>query len=170
MPKAKPTPSVEVLRTAFDYDESTGDLRWKTVPQERIRRAKVGDVACAIMANGYRLVCLGYEKYLAHRLIWKMMTGVDAPSSVDHIDGDVSNNRISNLRAATQSQNGMNSKMRKNNTSGIKGVYWGQGKWRAQISIRRKCIALGGFDTIDGASEAVAQARQKYHGKFARAA
>lgn len=170
MPKAKATPSVEILNSVFAYSDATGDLTWKKVPNERIARAKVGQIAGAVMVNGYRMVCVNYQKYLAHRIIWKMMTGNDAPFSIDHIDGDPLNNRFSNLRAVTQSQNGMNSKMRKNNTSGVKGVYWGLGKWRAQISIHRKVIALGGFDTIDDAAQAVSRAREKFHGEFGRAA
>lgn len=170
MPKAKQTPSVEALNEVFAYNEATGDLTWKKVPVERVVRSKVGQIAGAVMVNGYRLVCVNYQKYLAHRVIWKMMTGNDAPFSIDHIDGDPLNNRFSNLRAVTQSQNGMNSKMRKNNTSGVKGVYWGQGKWRAQISIQRKVIALGGFDRIEDAAQAVSVAREKLHGDFARAA
>lgn len=170
MPKAKATPSAEILNSIFSYDQATGELRWKQVPQGKIVRTKVGEIAGAVMVNGYRLVCVNYQKYLAHRIIWKMISGKDAPFSIDHIDGDRLNNRMSNLRAATQSQNGMNCKMRKNNTSGIKGVYWGLGKWRAQISIRRRVIPLGGFDSIDDAATAVAQARNKYHGEFGRSA
>jgi hypothetical protein len=171
MPKAKPTPSVEVLNSLFTYDEITGELRWKIVPKERVARAKVGDIAGAVMTNGYRMTCINYQKYLVHRLIWKMKTGSDAPFSIDHIDGDRLNNRFANLRAATQSQNGMNSKMRKNNTSGVKGVYWHQSnRWQAQIMLHRKVIVLGGFDKIEEAASAVAEAREKYHGQFARTA
>lgn len=170
MSKAKPTPSVEIINSIFSYDETTGELRWKKVPKERVVRAKVGEIAGAIMVNGYRMVCINYQKYLAHRLIWKMKTGTDAPFSIDHIDGDRLNNRFSNLRAATQSQNGMNSKMRKNNTSGVKGVYWGWNRWQAQISIARRCIPLGGFEKIEDAARAVEAARKKYHAEFGRAA
>lgn len=169
MPRAKPTPSVEVLNWVFYYDEVTGDLKWKKVPEGRISRAKVGDIAGAITSNGYRMVCVNYEKYLVHRLVWKMKSGADAPFSVDHIDGNPLNNRFSNLRAATQSQNGMNSKLPKNNTSGVKGVYWGQGKWMAQICLRRRTIPLGGFDKLEDAAQAVSSARTKYHGEFGRA-
>lgn len=98
-----------------------------------------------------------------------MKTGIDAPFSIDHIDCDRLNNRISNLRAATQSQNGMNSKMSKNNTSGVKGVHWGaDGKWRAAIIIKHRMIALGGFDRLEDAAAVVADAREKLHGEFAR--
>lgn len=169
MPKAKPTPSVEVLNSIFSYDESTGELRWKKVPQERVVRSKVGAIAGAVTVNGYRMVSVNYQKYLVHRLIWKMKTGADAPFSIDHVDCDRLNNRLSNLRAATQSQNGMNSKMRKNNTSGVKGVHFGpDGKWRAAIMIKRRMIALGGFDRLEDAAAVVAAAREKLHGEFAR--
>jgi hypothetical protein len=168
LPRAKPTPSVESLSAIFVYDDASGELKWKKVPDKKVSRAKVGDIAGAVMMNGYRMICIEYRKYLAHRLIWKMKTGQDAPFSIDHIDGNRLNNRFANLRAATQSQNGMNSKMRKNNTSGVKGVYWGLGKWRAQIMIKRRMIALGGFDILGDAASAVAEARKKYHGEFAR--
>jgi len=89
---------------------------------------------------------------------------------VDHEDRDGLNNRRSNLRIATRSQNGMNRKINKNNTSGYKGVYWHKQhqKWCAQIKINNKKIHLGYFDNKIDAVKARDEAAKKYHGEFAR--
>ena len=51
-------------------------------------------------------------------------TNVENKSFVDHIDNDKSNNNIANLRWATRAENNQNASMRKDNTSGVKGVSW----------------------------------------------
>jgi hypothetical protein len=91
---------------------------------------------------------------------------------VDHIQhGTMSfvDNRISNLRSVTSSQNSMNRAIQSNNTSGIIGVVWDKamGKWRSLIQIDKKLIHLGLYDNIDFAVAARQQAERKYFGEFA---
>ena len=66
---------------------------------------------------------------------------------VDHINNDVKNNKVENLRWATNSQNSQNAKISKDNTSGTKGVSFRKDikKWSARITINGKCICLGSF-------------------------
>lgn len=82
----------------------------------------------------------GITKYL-HRRILKAPAGMD----VDHIDGDPLNNRKSNLRICTHQHNLWNSKIRNDNTSGVKGVYWDKKRkyWYARIEVNGKGINLG---------------------------
>lgn len=88
----------------------------------------------------------------------------------EHIHGERSknDNRKENLRAATQSQNMMNTKIRKNNTSGTKGVYWRNdiNKWSVGIWVNKKHISLGCFDHLEDAVNARKAAEDKYFGEF----
>ena len=94
------------------------------------------------------------KSYKNHRVIYFLCTGIDPEEKqVDHIDGDILNNKISNLRLATLSQNQDNRKKNKNNTSGITGVRWSKisKKWRVEIYKDHSQIYLGLFDNKDEA-------------------
>ena len=86
---------------------------------------------------------------------------------VDHVDGNGLNNVRSNLRIATPSENGCNDGIKRNNTSGYKGVSWYKGKWRAAIVKNRKWKHLGLFATKEEAYAAYCAAAKILHGKFA---
>ena len=105
---------------------------------------------------------------LMHRVIMGAPTGM----MIDHIDGDGTNNRRSNMRIATHAENMRNRRMSTNNTSGFKGVHWEKKsqKWRAQIRINSVRRYLGLFDTPEAAHAAYVAASEKLHGEFARAA
>jgi hypothetical protein len=88
---------------------------------------------------------------------------------IDHRDGNRANNRWSNLRLATQSENSANRHRHINNTSGFKGVSlckWG--KWRACIEKNGRKIHLGMYDTPQAAHAAYVAAARKLFGEFAR--
>lgn len=92
----------------------------------------------------------------------------------DHINGDTLDNRHSNLRMATHSENMRNRPMMKTNKSGFKGVYLRKGKkenpWRAEIQKDKKRITLGYFPTPEDAHAAYATAAKQLFGEFARTA
>jgi hypothetical protein len=94
----------------------------------------------------------------------------EIPDVIDHIDGDTRNNRIENLRTATRSQNSMNCKMRKSNTSGVKGVYWHRtaSAWTASIRVSKVLTHLGTFADRFDAICARKSAEAKHYGEFAR--
>lgn len=77
-------------------------------------------------------------------------------------------NRKSNLRIVTTSQNSMNQHIRSNNTSGIKGVCWDKNvnKWRAYIGYQNRAIRLGAFDNKEDAAKARKEAEEKYFGEY----
>lgn len=87
---------------------------------------------------------------------------------VDHISGDMLDNRKFNLRICTQSENGMNKRIQSNNTSGIPGIYLRSdtGKWCARIKINRKTINLGCFTDLEEAKKVRKEAEEKYFGEF----
>lgn len=88
----------------------------------------------------------------------------------DHINGDKLDNRKSNLRSVTHSQNQMNRGVNKNSSSGFKGVGWCKqtNKWRVSISIKGKFKNLGRFSSIKDAIEKYNQVAKVYHGEYVR--
>ncbi len=104
-----------------------------------------------------------------HVFIWQLM-GRPAADGVDHKDGQPLNNAEDNLRQATDSQNQANRRSRnRNNTSGIAGVAWdeGRGRWRAYLSAGGKRKELGRFDTVQDAQISRDLAALKLQGEFA---
>lgn len=88
----------------------------------------------------------------------------------DHINGDKLDNRKSNLRNATVSQNGVNANKKSNCRSKYKGVtfYKPKGTWRARITVNRKEICLGYHKTEVNAAIAYVQAATYYYGDYAK--
>jgi hypothetical protein len=160
---------IEALRLAesLSFDHETGQFRWTKRPSNRV---SIGDIAGTINGAGYRQITLGGKFYYAHRLVWLFTHGVWPESHIDHVNLNKDDNRIENLRLATRSQNLANSGVRKNNKSGIKGVYFDKdrGCWIAKIMCRRRRYLLGQFLTGALASAAYAAAAEKLHGEFAR--
>lgn len=157
------------LRELLSYDETTGVFTRKVRTRNQL---KVGDVAgCVYHRTNRASTKLDGRSYENNRLAWLYTYG-EWPRSphLDHIDNDPSNNRISNLREASVSQNGANSRISKNNKAGFKGVYQRGKKYRAQIMVLRKKINLGTFNTAEEAASAYADAAIMYFGEFARAA
>jgi hypothetical protein len=87
---------------------------------------------------------------------------------VDHIDNNRLNNNINNLRFATFKENSRNSKIRSDNTSGIKGVTFNKkmNKWMAQIQMDGKNKYLGLYEKFEDAINARVKASTKYFGEF----
>lgn len=101
-----------------------------------------------------------------HRLILESKDGF----VIDHIDGDVLNNRKSNLRYCLHKENGRNRKLGKNSTSGAKGVVWYKRdkKYQASIKVDGKHIYLGYFTKKEDAINAYNEASLKYFKNFGR--
>jgi hypothetical protein len=88
---------------------------------------------------------------------------------IDHINGDRTDNRLENLREATNSENQYNSKTRKDNKLGIKGIScYREGKYRAYTRDNGKKIHIGCFDTLEEAKAAYDKAASTIHGEFFR--
>lgn len=110
----------------------------------------------------------GREKML---LLHRVIAGTADNQHTDHKDGDGLNNRRSNLRTCTQAENNRNTGIRKDNTSGFKGVFFNKRtqKWRAEIMANGQRIGLGQFATADLAHMAYQTAAADLHGDFVRA-
>lgn len=86
---------------------------------------------------------------------------------VDHIDGNRTNNQLSNLRFATLSQNSMNRRIN-NSTTGVKGVQrLRNGRYSAVIGVNRKRIFLGYYNDLEEATRVITEARRRWHGDYA---
>lgn len=88
----------------------------------------------------------------------------------DHRNLNTLDNRRSNLRLATYSSNNMNTRRRKDNTSGFKGVYFfpERNNWYARVHVNKKMVCLGYFPTKEDAVAARQAAAREYYGEFAR--
>ena len=117
----------------------------------------------------YLRVMINKQSYKVHRLVFLLHHGY-MPRYIDHINGDTFDNRIANLRDATYAQNNQNAKIRKDSTSGVKGVFLhkASGKWAASCQVNKKRQHLGLFATIEEAEKAVKSFRNQHHGEFAR--
>ena len=153
------------LKEKLDYNQELGIFTWKLKSAFK----KIGSIAGYKNLQGYIIIKINKKMYPAHRLVCLYVYGY-LPKIIDHINGIKDDNRIINLRPATSSQNQWNRKLSKNNTSGIKGVTWNThtNKWLAQTTINGKNKYLGYFEDIELAELVVQEARNKYHGEFAR--
>jgi hypothetical protein len=157
------------LRNLFHYDPETGSFtRLKSV-HPRDRRRYPCKAGC-VNTSGYVVIRINDTLYYGHRLAWLYMHGEWPPHSVDHVNGDRADNRLANLRLATQSENGANGARRKNNTSGYPGVVWlrNEGKWGAQVMYKRSLLRLGLFETKEDALAVRNAKALELWGKFAR--
>lgn len=150
------------LKELFHYCEESG------VFTRLIRtngRFDVGSIAGSIDIKGYLVISVDFKKYKAHRLAWLYVNGSFPTNQIDHINHKKTDNRIANLRIATQSENNQNRRLAKNNTSGHAGVVWDmrRNKWKAQIQVEGKYIGLGHFSDLSNAVAARSDAKQKLH-------
>lgn len=150
-----------LVRSLFEYRD--GGLFWAV----NKGRAKKGNGAY-VASSGYKTLRFNGIAYLEHRLIWAWH-GNEAVDCLDHINGNCLDNRIENLRPATQHENMRNSRKRKDNTSGVKGVHWSNSKhkWRVVIGLNDKQTYVGSFKCLDAAKEAATNFRLSNHKEFA---
>lgn len=153
------------LKELLEYNVDTGIFTWK-INKSPMRS---GNIAGSVAKDRYTNIQINKKIYKAHRLAWLYVYGSFPNKCIDHINGNRSDNKISNLREANHSQNGMNKKMQSNNTSGVRGVYWNRNvkKWHAEVRLKGKRIYLGLFDSLELAELVVSETRLKYHGQFA---
>ena len=158
---ARPELTAEYLRSILHYEPATGIFTRKVSTSNR---TKVGDVAGSPNNEGYLNISGLSRKVKAHRLAWLYVHGVWPKEHLDHINKVRHDNRISNLREATNQQNMQNASTRTDSISRQAGVVWWKrdSNWRARIRHNYKDIHLGYFTTIEEAVAARKAAEKLY--------
>jgi hypothetical protein len=159
--------TIEHLRQVLDYNPDTGIFIRKTSQ----RSDRIGLVAgCFHRSSGYWVINIDKISCVAHRLAWFYVHEVWPKDQIDHINLNKIDNRISNLREATNSENKMNMPIKSKNFSGIKGVTFVKryNYYVSRIKKNGKIKYLGSFKNKEDAAAAYAKAAQEHFGEFAR--
>lgn len=164
--------SHEELKRRLHYNPLTGVWAWRV---RHGSNAGAGSRAGCLHHTGYWIISLHFagarRQYRLHRLAWFYMTGEWPKHFVDHKNTNHADDRWINLREATDSQNNANTRLRKTNTSGLKGVHWCKvkRKWRSNLKLNNKSIFLVYSDCPAVAHFAWVIASDTHRGEFARA-
>jgi hypothetical protein len=155
-------PTRERILELLDCDPLLGILRWKVW---RPNGVKPGDLAGSAKGDGYLRVCIDGKRYGVHQVIWFYVHGT-WPARIDHKDRNPERNSIQNLRIATRAQNIQNCKVYSTNSAGFKGVSPKNRRFVARVTINKKTVNLGAFDTPEEAHQAYCQAAKVAFGEF----
>lgn len=148
----------------FEYDPETGIVvrLWKRgVATER----RIVGTPC----DGYLRTMFKGEIWLVHRIAWLLFYKANPPPIVDHRNGNGTDNRLTNIREATHTEN-MSNRSQQPGRSGKRGVIWHKAaaKWQARIMFHRKNISFGLFHTLEEASVAYEAGAKVLRGDFMR--
>lgn len=161
--------TAERLRYLLDYDPGTGMFTRRVA---QCNKVKVGQVFGGSPNNyGYLRITVDSVAYLAHRLAWLHVHGAWPPKQMDHVNGVRHDNRVANLRAATNSQNRQNLSVHSTQArSGLLGAHWSEAeqRWRSSIQVDGERLVLGFFDTAEEAHQAYMLAKSDIHDFNAR--
>lgn len=180
---------IETLRQLLRYEPETGKLYWLERPVEMFTGNwnKTAEQLCswwnhrfagqeALTATGVygcRAGRIFRQTAYAHRVALALTNG-EWPSSVDHINGDRSDNRIANLRVVDHQTNMQNKKVYRTSVSGQHGVVpYRHGKWQAYITVNKKRRHIGYFSNLQDAIAARKAAEAEcgaFHANHGRAA
>jgi hypothetical protein len=164
---------IEFLHQRPSYDPATGELRWKPAPAlgnswntryagKPVGGLNQGYVRFALMHGGRT------RHFMAHRVVFAMTHGRWPEVEIDHKNGVRSNNRVANLREATDAQNSQNAKLPPSNSTGHTGVARQGRRWRAQIRVNGERKHIYGFTSAEDAGRAYLAAKQQLHPFYAR--
>lgn len=149
------------LKKMFFYDPLTGVILWKKCPKVDCNGKQAGSKD----SNGRLRIEYNGRTYAYSHVAWALWFGEWPKNQVDHINRNRTDNRICNLREATNAENTRNKKGF--GRTGYKGVTLHKGKYIARIGKDYKIINLGSFDSAIEASKAYQKAAKQYHGEFA---
>ena len=166
--KSAGNPDLIKLKQYLDYKPETGIFIWRIT---RNWHAKAGTIAGSVHEGGYLTIRIEGKAYLSHRLAWFYVHGeLHELDQIDHCNLNRKDNRLCNLRKADHKDNCRNTGARSHNKTGLKGVGYDKrrNKYRSRITINKKIIWLGEFNTAEEAHAAYCQAAEEYYGEFFR--
>ncbi len=149
----------ETLKSKLTYDQNTGIFKWITTTGS----SKKNKTAGCLKKSGYTMIQINKMQYYAHRLAWLYMEGV-FPKEIDHKNQDRSDNRISNLREVTRTENNKNKSRFKNTKNKYPGVTYikKRDKYQVYIGINGRPLFIGLFQKEEEAIEAKKKAEKKH--------
>jgi hypothetical protein len=147
--------NIEELKEYFKYDKETGKLFWNKRPSNRVL---LGQEVGNHNQQGYRVCRFKGKTIRVHRIVWALNKEEIPSNFIDHINGVKDDNRMENLRLASNSQNLQNMKKAKGYSYHKKNK-----KWMAQISVNKEHKYLGSFATEQEAHVAYLKAKQELH-------
>jgi hypothetical protein len=177
---------IDRLKQLISLDSETGVITWrlrspdsfsgKTLGDNRRAASRwntmiAGTEALAADCQGYKRGTLDGKGFTAHRVVWALHYGEWCSTNIDHINGDKTDNRLANLRAAAHEANSRNQKLRRSNTSGVMGVSaHKEGGWLARINAEGERKYLGKFARFEDAVAVrlAAEARYGYDASHGR--
>lgn len=141
--------TVEELRSRLEYNPETGLLYWRKGSPRAGKEAFTTINARGYKATTFRPKSGPATTLSAHRAAWAIHYGEFPSGSIDHINGDKTDDKIENLRDVTSAENARNASLSGRNKSGVPGVFIHKqtGKWCAQISAFGKHVGLGLFSS-----------------------
>lgn len=153
----------ERLRELVTYDPISGCMSWK-MPR---RKCAVGKTIGRTQWQGYRQACIDRKHYYVHRLVWLYMTGTWPPHDIDHVNQDKGDNRWTNLRLATRSENKANCRVQSNNKVGLRGVSWSVRDRVYEWAVKKGKTKIRGFSSCPAAAHfSYVIAAEKLFGEF----
>ena len=166
----KTLPSTKLLRECFRHERSTGKLFWRKRPLRHFKNPTWGKhwncrwadkEAASVTSSGHLTVRLFNVAYKVHRVIWKLVKGIEPPPMLDHRDRKPNSNKDTNLRPTSYAQNTIN----RSKQAGLKRTR--NGTWEARVHKDKKYIHLGTFRLKSEAVAARKRAASELHGEFA---
>lgn len=149
----------DYLKARLYYDLLTGEFTWKRHPlmpacwNARYPGKRAGRVVESKPGYKQAYIRIDRRAYSTPRLAWYYVLNRWPEGLVDHINHDSLDHRWVNLREVSFSGNSQNQSKRKDNTSGLMGVFLHKklNKWQAYIGVNRKTINGGYYDSFEKA-------------------
>lgn len=160
MSKPSKLPDISLVSSTISYDPFTGLFTWKT---HRCNKIKIGDAAGTKHRDGYCYIVINKKRFPSHRLAWFLHYGHEPVNFIDHINGKRTDNRIINLREATQKQNAENRLLHKNNSTGFRNVHFNKRARKFQVALEHNgdSVYCGIFDKVEDADKTARFVRSK---------